>query len=447
MEGKERGRGFWRGSSLSLSLFHISARSPLYSSPTSYSLTNSLPHPSTNAQLRQHVHHKRTFFFLEQLILKHSADENCVNIKDIHNGVDFYFGNRAHAVKFIDFLQSVVPLRYRHDKQLVSHNIHTSTYNYKYTFSAEIAPVCREDLVCLPEKLSHALGNLGPLVLVTRVTSAITLTDPRTLRSATLDAPQYWRAPFKAVMNSRQTQEFVVLNGPDAVHGAGGVQSNGKFGLAEVDVAKVADLGANDHQYVGVRTHLGYLLKTGDTVAGYDLANANLADEALDRAVARGATPDVVLVRKSYERRRRARHARGERRAWKLKRLNMEAGEEEEGAAMQRGTAARRAAAAAEVSAADMERFMEELEEDEDMRARVALYRDPDVDLTKHMAGLSLAMSEDDESEDDVPTVPLEELLEDLVAMQLEDGEEEEGAAAGEGEGQGADQSPGGAPQ
>ncbi len=35
-------------------------------------------------------------------------------------GVDFFFSNRAHAVKFIDFLQSVVPIRYRHDKQLVS---------------------------------------------------------------------------------------------------------------------------------------------------------------------------------------------------------------------------------------------------------------------------------------------------------------------------------------
>ncbi len=58
-------------------------------------------------------------------------------------GLDFYFGSRAHAVKFVDFLQSVVPLRYRADKQLVSHNIHTSTYNYKYTFSVEMSPVCK----------------------------------------------------------------------------------------------------------------------------------------------------------------------------------------------------------------------------------------------------------------------------------------------------------------
>ena len=28
-------------------------------------------------------------------------------------GVDFYFANRSHAVKFIDFLQTTVPIRYR----------------------------------------------------------------------------------------------------------------------------------------------------------------------------------------------------------------------------------------------------------------------------------------------------------------------------------------------
>ena len=42
--------------------------------------------PSPPSQLRQHVFHKRTFLFLEQLILKHGADVNCTNIRDIHEG-------------------------------------------------------------------------------------------------------------------------------------------------------------------------------------------------------------------------------------------------------------------------------------------------------------------------------------------------------------------------
>lgn len=40
-------------------------------------------------------------------------------------------------------VQSSVPARFRADKQLVSHDIHTATYNYKYTFSVEIVPVCK----------------------------------------------------------------------------------------------------------------------------------------------------------------------------------------------------------------------------------------------------------------------------------------------------------------
>jgi NMD protein affecting ribosome stability and mRNA decay len=39
--------------------------------------------------------------------------------------------------------QAVVPCKFRTAKQLVSHNIHSSTYNYKYTFSVEIVPVCK----------------------------------------------------------------------------------------------------------------------------------------------------------------------------------------------------------------------------------------------------------------------------------------------------------------
>lgn len=58
--------------------------------------------------------------------------------------------------------QSVVPVRYRHDKQLVSHNIHESTYNYKYTFSVEIAPICK---VCVCVCVCFG-GALGPLAVV-----------------------------------------------------------------------------------------------------------------------------------------------------------------------------------------------------------------------------------------------------------------------------------------
>lgn len=66
-------------------------------------------------------------------------------------------------------MQSVVPAKFRHDKQLVSHDTHTTVYNYKYTFSVEIVPICKEDLICLPPKVSQQYGQIGPLLLCTKV--------------------------------------------------------------------------------------------------------------------------------------------------------------------------------------------------------------------------------------------------------------------------------------
>jgi nonsense-mediated mRNA decay protein 3 len=384
-------------------------------------------------QVRQHVPHKRTFFFLEQLILKHGVDESCVNVKDIHEGIDFFFGSRAHAVKFIDFLQSMVPIRYRHDKQLVSHDVHTSSYNYKYTFSVEMSPICKDDLVCLPPRVAASHGGISPLVLCTRVTNALTMTDPVTLRSAVLEAPAFWRSPFRALMSSRQLVEYIVLDveGVDP-RGPGGYNHNGRWSLAECTLARLSDFGANDKTYTA-RTHLGHLLHPGDHAMGYDVANANLVDSDFEAAVHRGwSPPDVVLVRKSYEERRRKRRARGARRAWKLKRMSVEYAADDEGGAAaaaggghqhpQRG--GRHVPSAADLEEADLERFMEELEEDPDMRNRVALYRDPAGGGDGVRAGGAGGEVETDE-ESEVPEVPLEELLDDLAAMQLE--EEENG--------------------
>ncbi|MCJ1354287.1 MAG: hypothetical protein MMC33_004274 [Icmadophila ericetorum] len=216
----------------------------------------------------------------------------------------------------VDFVQSVVPARYRSDKQLVSHNEHSATYNYKYTFSVELVPICRDDLVCLPQKAAAALGGFGPLALCTRVSNTLTLTDPQTLRQVQMDAVatdlsgpllttfmfsptkplalqanQYWRQPYEPVLNSRQLVEFVVLD----VDAAG--QPNGRYVLADVQVAKASDLGRNDRTSF-VRTHLGHLLHPGDNAVGYDMSTSNVVNPDLEAAADKGfATPDVILVR------------------------------------------------------------------------------------------------------------------------------------------------------
>jgi hypothetical protein len=63
-------------------------------------------------QVRQKVSHKRTFLYLEQLILKHGAQKDTISVKEVRDGLDFFYSSRSHAIKMVEFLQSVVPIRY-----------------------------------------------------------------------------------------------------------------------------------------------------------------------------------------------------------------------------------------------------------------------------------------------------------------------------------------------
>lgn len=66
----------------------------------------------------------------------------------------------------------------------------------------------------------------------------------------------------------------------------------------------------------------------------------------------------------------------------------------------------------------DYERFLEELEEDPDMRAKVALYKDPTY-VEKQREEDTMTETDGEEP----PQVPLEELLDELT---LEGGDEDE---------------------
>ena len=68
---------------------------------------------------------------------------------------------------------------------------------------------------------------------------------------------------------------------------------------------------------------------------------------------------------------------------------------------------------------------MQELEEDPEMRSKVALYRDPAHSPAAAQQNRQDAMTDgdDDEDENDLPEIPLEELLDDMNALQLEEGD------------------------
>ncbi|PWA65344.1 NMD3-like protein [Artemisia annua] len=339
-------------------------------------------------QLRQHVSHRRTFFYLEQLILKHDAAVKAIRIKQTERGIDFFFSNRSHAVKFVEFVQKVVPIKSRSDKKLVSHDTKSNNYNYKYTFSVEICPVCREDLVCLPPKLAASLGNLGPLVLCTKISNSIALLDPLTLRHCFLDAEQYWRTSFTSILTSKQLVEYVVLD-VDPISTEVNIGGS-RYVMADVQVARVSDFGKNDTMFF-VRTHLGHLLNVGDYALGYDLHAANSNDMELDKY--KGLVlPEAILVKKSYEEKRQKK--RGKPRAWKLKSLNMEVDASET-----------RGKADEEKMNKDYEQFIRDIEENPEMRFNISLYRDKDYQPSE------MGSMTDGEG---APEVPLEELFDDL---------------------------------
>lgn len=62
-------------------------------------------------QVRQKVPHKRTFLYLEQLILKHGAQKDTISVKEVKDGLDFFYSSRSHAQKMTEFLAGVVPIR------------------------------------------------------------------------------------------------------------------------------------------------------------------------------------------------------------------------------------------------------------------------------------------------------------------------------------------------
>ncbi|XP_054103306.1 60S ribosomal export protein NMD3 isoform X3 [Callithrix jacchus] len=345
-------------------------------------------------QVRQKTLHKKTFYYLEQLILKYGMHQNTLRIKEIHDGLDFYYSSKQHAQKMVEFLQCTVPCRYKASQRLISQDIHSNTYNYKSTFSVEIVPVCKDNVVCLSPKLAQSLGNMNQICVCIRVTSAIHLIDPNTLQVADVDGSTFWNHPFNSLCHPKQLEEFIVMDCSivrDIKRGAGAGMISKKHTLGEVWVQKTSELNT-DKQYF-CRTHLGHLLNPGDLVLGFDLANCNLNDEHVNKMNS-DRVPDVVLIKKSYDRTKRQR-----RRNWKLKELarereNMDTDDERQ-----------------------YQDFLEDLEEDETIRKNVNIYRDSAIPV------------ESDTDDEGAPRISLAEMLEDLhISQDATGGEGPQGA-------------------
>ncbi|KAF2690508.1 nonsense-mediated mRNA decay protein-like protein 3 [Lentithecium fluviatile CBS 122367] len=346
-------------------------------------------------QVRQKVPHKRTFLYLEQSILKHAAHKDTINIKEVHDGIDFYFAQRNHAEAFVDFLKAVVPVHVRKSQELISMDIHTSTKSFKFSYSVELVPICKDDLVVLPIPLARKIGNISPLTLCHRIGTSVNLIDPATLQTADVDTAVYWRTPFRPLADVQDLTEFIVLD----IEPLGA--QKGRFFLAEATVARASDMGSNDSTYY-TRTHLGGVLHVGDSVLGYHLTGTNFNNELFDKledSKYSSTIPDVVLVKKHYQRSKKSKSKRN----WRVKRMAKEESEmlprKQDQDRIER----------------DFEMFLRDVEEDADLRAGIALYKAQ----KEQQAADAMEVEESEADDDEGLAIPMEQLLDELEDMTM----------------------------
>ncbi|POV98671.1 hypothetical protein PSTT_14243 [Puccinia striiformis] len=366
---------------------------------------------------------QRTFLYLEQIILKHNADKDTVAIKESKDGLDFFYATRQHAVKMVEFLSAIAPVRSKTSEQLISADEKNSTANYKFTYSVELAPICKDDIVCLPPKLARNQGNISQLLACTRVGTSIHLVDPMTLQFVDLSGVLYWKNPFPSLASLGQSIEFVVLDIEPTSHPP---VTCGRYILADAQVSPVSS-SMNDDVIFHTRTHMGGILKPGDTVRGYHLANSNFNDPSYD-TLNPSRIPEIILVRKTYPNRRK----KNKPRHWKLKSIAIDANTApEEHVGFGRGkidAAAKKSGKGTAEQArveAEYEMFLRDLEEDPELRQNVQLFKAQPNSKKLPADAMELedadteSVAETEMDDDDFPKIQLDELLDEMDGLNI----------------------------
>lgn len=86
----------------------------------------------------------------------------------------------------MSFLESVLPVRSKSSKKLISMDDKSNVANYKHTNLLEICPLCKDDMLYLPKNVAVAIGNISRLVLVKNVSSWIHAIDPVSGQTASI---------------------------------------------------------------------------------------------------------------------------------------------------------------------------------------------------------------------------------------------------------------------
>ena len=132
------------------------------------------------------------------------------------------------------------------------------------------------------------------MVVLERISNLVCCVDPGTGQRESFDIEHFHKVEgaggmasgFGALMQAQRLVSYMVI-GAEPVLGNAAAGSHGQSAamvdektarrqsrLVELELARVCDLGSNDTRYMTI-SHLGHLIRVGDTVLGYDLANCS----------------------------------------------------------------------------------------------------------------------------------------------------------------------------
>lgn len=304
----------------------------------------------------------------------------------------------------VEFLQSVVPMRMKQSQELISSDVHAGTADFKWTYSVELVPICKDDLVCLPPKVARSLSDISQLAICTRVSNMLTFLDPNTGKFSELRSMPFWEHSFSPLADKTSLVEFYVID----------IQiesTTQKYAIATAEVSKSTDFSKT---YM-VRTHLGYILKAGDHCTGYLLANANYNNttwDAYSTGVNQNQIADVMIVAKSYPNMRKKKRTR----QWKLGKIVTETLESN-----RKGEKLK--------NEQDYEMFLRDIEEDVELRGMVNLYKG--ITKSKFLAPAIQAIDEiegasDEEPEADFPEIQMSDLMDEMEQLKIKEFDDQE---------------------
>ena len=423
-------------------------------------------------QLRQKVNHKRTFLFLEQVILKHRAQSKALNIKEHPEGVDFYFANKAQANSFCAFIHEYLPCQTKTSRQLISVDEKSNEAVYKETFRLEIAPVCQDDLIVLSEENYKKMGGIGPLLLCYKQINNLKFIDPVTFETLDLDNNTYWRYALKSYIDRKALSEFLILSCEEEIdykklaekdkskrtikkivrnknnnnNEGMDIETDNKMNESKasvntnmtnksqylenlekkledkkikiVNVKCIRNSGKDENkEIIETRSFLGRKMRPGDVYYGYDLTRINISED-LEGILSKKKEkiPDIILVKKKYN---------NYKRIFKLKHLDMDVeGEDDEEDDEKekntiKGKKKKKKNQKEKDKDRDMEEFMEDVGKNKDLRKNINLYKDNKAieELNKEFKNFGL--DEKDENDSDVDFKE-DELIDEMDNLKLD---------------------------